>query len=329
MIKKFFELENINVNNSKVILLYGMNEGLKEEIILKLVKNSGKKLKKIFENEFIQSFESFEINLTNKSLFDEKEIFVINKVTDKSLKLIENLINKKIEDTSIILESGILEKKSKLRNYFEKSKNLICSAFYADNSKTLFDIAYKFFKKKNITISNESINIIVERAREDRKNLDIELKKIELFAYKNKKVDIEDVFKLTNLSENYGAFELADNCLIKNYKKTINILSENNYTSDDCILILRTLSLKSKRLLKLKEMLDNNTIESVISSYRPPIFWKEKEIVKKQIELWSKDQISEFVFSLNELELLIKKNLPISLKILYDFLLQTSKPAKS
>ena len=76
--------------------------------------------------------------------------------------------------------------------------------------------------------------------------------------------------------------------MAKNKKKTINILNENNYSLDDCIIIIRTFLIKSKRLLKLvKEVKNNKNIEDVISSFKPPIFWKDKDVVKQQIQNWS------------------------------------------
>ena len=133
---------------------------------------------------------------------------------------------------------------------------------------------------------------------------------------------MEDVQKLTNLAENYSVFELSDNYLAKNSKKISHILNENNYNSDDCILILRTILNKSKRLLKLKNELNKNkNIDLVLSSFRPPIFWKEKEIVKKQIQSRSNEEVKKIIYKINDLELIIKKNSTNSLNFVSDFIL--------
>ena len=108
-------------------------------------------------------------------------------------------------------------------------------------------------------------------------------------------------------------------------KKTINILNENNYSLDDCILIIRTFLIKSKRLLKLSENINNqNNIDEVVSSFKPPIFWKDKEIVKQQIKSWSNGNIGDLIFKINETELLIKKNSHNSINILSDFIIEQS-----
>ena len=140
-----------------------------------------------------------------------------------------------------------------------------------------------------------------------------------------KKISVEDILKLSNLAENYNASELIDNCLAKNIKKTANILNENNYSNEDCILILRTLLAKAKRILKLQEQVSKNkNIEQVITNFKPPIFWKDKEIVKQQMNHWPLEKINNMIENINEIELLIKKNSVNSLNILSNFIINQS-----
>ena len=328
MIKKNFELEKLNYSNHKMFLFYGENIGLKNELInSKLLNFSDFKAIKTNENEIFDNFEEFVLNIVNKSLFENGKIYIVDETTEKSLKLIENISEKNLENIILIFKSGKLEKKSKLRIFFEKSKKFICSAFYPDDNKTLYRLAFNFLKEKKISISPESINLLVERSREDRNYLNIELKKIEMYSYNKKNITIDEIYKLTNLSENYEVFELVDNCLSKNTRKTINILNENNYSSEDCILIIRTLLSKTKRLLKLKENQEKTkNLDEIITTFRPPIFWKEKEIVKKQIQTWTKKEVYEIIYEINETELMIKRNIINSLNILSDFIIKISKP---
>ena len=131
--------------------------------------------------------------------------------------------------------------------------------------------------------------------------------------------------KLINLSENHGISELIDNCLAKNQKKTLNILNENIFTSEDCILIIRTFLNKSKRILKLCNEFENSkNIETTISSAKPPIFWKDKEIVKQQIYKWKPEKIKKLIYELFEIELIVKKNLNNSVNLVTDFILNKS-----
>jgi DNA polymerase-3 subunit delta len=131
--------------------------------------------------------------------------------------------------------------------------------------------------------------------------------------------------KITNLIENHSVSELVDNCLAKNNKKIINILNENNFNNEDCILITRSLLNKSKRVLQLaKEFENNKNIELTISSAKPPIFWKDKEITKQQIKNWKPKSIKDLIYKLIDIELLIKKNLNNSLNLITDFILEQS-----
>ena len=328
MIQKAFEINKINLKKYNFYLFYGENEGYKNEII----KNKFEQLYqnqtyKYDENEVLEKKNDFFNSILSKSFFENEKLIIISRVTDKIKDIIEEIFLKKINDTKIILSASILEKKSKLRNYFEKNKDIICIAFYADTNQTLGNIAVNFFREKKISISQETINLIVERCKGNRENLNNELKKVENFAKSRKRISTEDIFKLSNLAGNHNASELTDNCLAKNIKKTANILNENNYSNEDCILIVRTLLNKTKRLLKLQEEVKKNkSIEQVITNFKPPIFWKDKEIVKQQMNHLSLEKINNMIGNINEIELLIKKNSANSLDILSDFIInQTNK----
>ncbi len=174
-------------------------------------------------------------------------------------------------------------------------------------------------------MSPANINLIINKCNGDREILFNELKKIEYFNKNGKKIDEESIAKLTNLVENYDISELIDNCLAKNTKKIINILNENNFNNEDSVLIVRTFLSKSKRILKLSEEFQNNkNMELTISSAKPPIFWQNKEITKQQIFKWSPSNIKKLIYSLNDLELNIKKNLNNSIKLITDFILEQS-----
>ena len=327
MIIKTFEIEKLKKIKEKIILLYGENEGFKNQIFKEIFAiNFKKKIESYDENEILNNFDNFIASILNKSFFDESKLILISRVTDKIIKLVDILQNKNISDTTIVLNTNILEKKSKLRSKFEKEKSLICIAFYKDDNKTLRQIANNFFIKKKISLSQEIINLIVERSSGDRINLSNELEKISLFLINKKKINIEDVIKLTNLAENYSISELADNCLSKNLIKVNKIFNENAFSLDDCILIIRTLLMKSKRLLEIKKTQSTNkNIEEIISNFRPQIFWKEKDIVKNQINKWNLKDTEKLVYKINEVEMTVKKNYPSALNIVSDFVLSSAK----
>ena len=323
MIKKAFEINKINLNAHNLFLFYGENEGYKNEIIKgKFEKLYQGQIYRYDEKEVLEKKSEFFNGILSKSFFENKKLIIISRATDKIKEVIEEIILTKIEDVKIILSANILEKKSKLRNLFEKEKDIICIAFYADTNQILSGFAIKFFRDKKIPISQETINLLVERCKGNRENLNNELEKIENFSKYDKKINSEDIIKLTNLAENYSASELIDSCLSKNIKKTSNILNENNYSDEDCILILRTLLIKAKRILKLQEEVKKNkTIDQVISTFKPPIFWKDKETVKQQMLCWSLEKIKNMIINISEVELTIKKNSSNSLNILSDFII--------
>ena len=325
MILKTYDLDK-NIN-AKIFLFHGVNDGQKEEIIEKKFKPLfGENLFKYFENEIFSDIDNFHNQVRSKSFFEKNKLIIIKDASDKIKNEIEILREKNLDDIKIILISNILDKKSKLRNFFEKEIDLVSVAFYSDNNQTLSAIIKNFFSKKNISISQESINLIVSRANGDRKSLNNELSKIENFLTDKKKITIEDIYILTNLSENYSINELVDNCLAKNKNKILYIINENNFSIEDTIIIIRTFLAKAKRLIKLNQNMQiNKSIDQTIINFRPPIFWKDKELVKKQIKIWTLDKTYKLIDEINKIELNIKKNSINSLKILFDFILATSK----
>ena len=323
MIFKSYELNKINFAKINLYLLYGKNEGFQNEVVKEYFLNNYEgKINKYEENEFINLSDVIIGELLNRSLFDEKKIIIISRVTDKILKYVEEIAEKDLDDIKIIFKSGILEKKSKLRNFFEKNKSLITIPFYEDDTRILTELIYAFLSKNKIKLSRESVNLLVERASGDRKNLKIELDKIYNYSITNQKIDYSTVAKLTNLSENYNVNNLVDSYLAKNKKTLFKILNENYYSDEDCILILRTILNKSKRLLNIIDKYnDSKNLDSVISTIKPPIFWKDKENVKKQVNSWKSNELKNKIYEINEIEVLIKSNSKNSLRVLSDFII--------
>ena len=324
MIIKSYELNKLNFDRNKIILFYGKNEGLKKDSIKNLIYKEDE-ISKYEEREILENTDIFLENIFSKSLFENEKIIIIKRVTDKILKIIEEIEEKNIEDFKIILNADILEKKSKLRSFFEKSKKHVCIAFYPDTDQVLSKLTYNFFNQKKISLSPANINLIVNKCNGDRETLFNELNKIEYFSKSGRKITEESIIKLTNLIENHSISDLVDNCLAKNKKKIINILNENNFGNEDCIMITRSFLLKSKKILKLSsEFKSNKNIDLTISLAKPPIFWKDKEITKQQIYKWTPNNIKKLIYRLNEIELLMKKNINNSINLITDFILDQS-----
>jgi len=327
MIFKSFEINKINKKINQLILFYGKNDGLKNEALNILIKDENNILN-YDEKEVLDNENSFIENILSKSLFEKEKFIVVKRATDKILKVVETLHLKNLEDITIILNSDILEKKSKLRSLFEKDKKLICVPFYPDNNQTLSKLAYSFLNNKKISISPSDINLIVGKCNGDRETLINELQKIEYFTKNGKKINTERISKLINLSENHSISELIDSCLAQNKKKIISILNENNFSNEECIMITRSFILKAKRLLELSKTFETNkNIDLTISSAKPPIFWKEKEITKQQIQKWQPENIKNLIYALSETELQIKKNINNSINFITDFILLQSSSA--
>ena len=322
MISKYYEINKFK-KKINFFLFYGENEGQKIDTIQSNFNEFTKvNTFKYSEKEVIENNQLLFENIYSKSFFENEKLILISNVTDKIFDLIGKVISDNVSDVVIILLAKRLDKKSKIRNLFEKEKITLIVPFYEDTPQTLNSIAKKILSENKINLSQENLNLIIERAQGDRINLKNELQKIVLLSKSEKKIDLNDIFKLTNLSENYGANELVDNCLCKNKKKTLNILNENVPSSEDNILILRTFLNKLKRLRKLRLSLrKSNNVDQTINTFKPPIFWKDKNIIKQQIKIWELNDIENFIVDINNTESLIKKNPQISNQVINDMIL--------
>ena len=324
MIIKNFDLKNNLKKNINFYLLYGPNNGLIEDTINQVLKpNFSKNIYNYDESEILSNVDNFKETVLNKSFFDNDKLIIINRATDKILKIIEEILEKKIDDLKVIIKANILEKKSKLRNFFEKNTNTIIVPSYEDNNQTLIYLAQNFLKNKKIKISPQNINFIIERSKGSRINLKNELEKIASYSEKKLSINLNEIVKITNSNSNYDASELTDNCLALNKKKTLMILNENNPSLEDNIIIIKTFLYKLKRLKKLKvELNSKKDLDYVLSSYKPPIFWKDKNLIKHQLQIWSLEQIKSLIKKINNLELLVKKNSQISNQLMNNFILE-------
>ena len=319
MIIKSYELKKIS-NKNNIILIYGENEGLKKEISTK-IKNqfSGKEIN-YEENDVLKNLDEFRNLIKNHSLFDDKKVVTIRRCTEKIYQIIFEIVDYNMEDL-IIIDCGTLDKRSKLRNFFEKSKKAVIIPTYKDDYQSLINISRDFFSQNKISISQETLSLLVSRCNGDRGFLKLELEKISNYMTEKKNISLEEIYKLTNLYENYSATELVDSSLLKNVKKTRNILNESNYSQDDTFLIIRILLQKSKRILSLiNEINTGKNIDNALQEHRPPIFWKDKPVLKQQIKMWNYDRIKDLISKINSLEILIKKNNSLSVILLKDFI---------
>ncbi len=324
MILKSFETHKINLKKPNLILFYGKNEGHKKATINQIIENKENTI--VYEQqEILDNADNFFDTILSKSLFEKNKTIIIKRANDKIVKIIDDLNLDKLEDINIIIEADNLEKKSKLRSNFEKNKDYICVAFYPDTQQTLIKLAHNFLRESNISISQSNINLIIDKCLGSRESLFNELNKIVNFTKNGKKITEENILKLINLNENHSISELIDNCLAKNKIKIMHILNENNFNYEDSVVIVRTLLNKSKKILKLIQNYENNNnIELTISSARPPIFWKDKEITKQQIYKWKSQNIKKFIYEISEVELLIKKNFNNSINLITNFILEKS-----
>ena len=330
MIIKSYEVQKNESNLSKYnfFLLYGENFGLKKDIkdIIKIAikqKNDSLEMLSVYETEIFDNEENFYNSIYSGSLFSNKKIITIFDATDKIMKKIDSVYDTYTENVFLVIISEILEKKSKLRSFFETSKKTICIPCYLDSQKDLEIIAQSEFRKNNISLSSEAINLLIEKSNSDRGNLKNEIEKIKTYLLNKKNIGLGAIKSLINFTGDYKSDILVNECLcgdISQYKKIISELYVNTVNQ---ILLLRILSNKVQRLLNIKKQENkSNNIEHLINIFKPAIFWKEKPMVKKQLSIWNLNDLKKIINQINNTEYLCKKNSQVSKAIFFNFFLK-------
>jgi len=337
MIVKSFEIQKKTVDflKYKLFLLYGENDGLKKdikELIKAILKKEDKNLELLLlnENEIIENEENFYSFIYSGSLFGNKKVITINNGTDKIIKQIRDVVDRYPENSFIIIFSNILEKKSKLRNFFETNNKIACIPCYPDNDKDLEIIARNELLKNNIALSKESINLLIEKSNFDRGNLKNEIEKILSYAITQKKINVDEIKSIINFSGEYKSDLFVNECLSGNITQYKKILSELYVNTINYIILLRILSNKIQRLLNMKKIEKSyNNIDNLINSSKPTIFWKEKPIIKKQLCIWKLDELKKIIYEINDIEILCKKKPQLSKIIFLEFFSKICKKASS
>jgi len=337
MIIKSYEVKKNKLNLFKYnfFLLYGENLGLKKDI-RKFIKSGIEKKESnveilfLYESEILDNEENFYNFIYSGSLFGNKKIITIYEATDKIIKKISDIYDKYPDNVFLIIFSEILEKKSKLRNFFEANKKTICIPCYLDSEKDMGIIAQSELKKKNIVLPQEAINLLVEKSNSDRNNLRNEIEKIYLYTLSKKKLELDDIKSLINFSGDYKSDILINECLCGNIKQYKKIISELYFNTINQILLLRVLSNKIHRLIKIKtDKSKSSNVDNLINSIKPSIFWKERPLVKKQLSIWELNDLIKMVKEINNTELLCKKNPQIANGIFFNLFSEICRKASN
>ena len=313
LFKSYLIENNFESLTSDIVLFFGENLGLKNDFKNKIrEKNKNYKNIKLIQEDIIKNNNLLIDEIINTSLFDEKKIIIIDLVSDKILEIIKELENK-ISDQKIYLFADLLDKKSKLRNYFEKSKKFGAIPCYQDNEISIKKlIKLKLHNFKGLTTHN--INLILENCNLDRSKLSNELIKIELF-FQNKTLETDKLENLLNATVNDDFNKLKDEAMMGNRMGTNKLLSDTVFENEKNILYLNSINQRLNKLLQINSINVKN-VEEAIDSIKPPIFWKDKPNLITQAKKWNKPKIRKVLNKTYDVEKMIKSNSTVEKNIL-------------
>ena len=308
IIKSYIAEKNLDqIDKFNSVLFYGENQGLKKDFKEKLRSiHKEHEILNLFQDDIIKNKSLLVNEINNKSLFNKKKIIFIDQASEKIFSIVEEIC-KDLDDNKIFVFCGILDKKSKLRNTFEKDVNSAIIACYQDNDLTIRNLISKELSKLE-GLSNQAINLIATNVNLDRDKLTNELSKIRSY-FEGKKINLNDLESLLNIKTNDNFNSLKDEALKGNKFKTNELLTDTIFDDNNNILYL---SILSQRLLKLKEinnlLKDNNNIETIITKLKPPVFWKDKANLIEQSKKWTKIKLDSAIEKMIEAEKQLKSS---------------------
>ena len=309
ILKSYIVEQNVAMlKDYRATLIYGQNAGIKDDIkeaIKGLNKNS--EIITFFENDILKNNSLYE-NIFNQSLFSEKKVILIQEASDKIFNLITECLEKESNNVQIYIFSESLEKKSKLRSWFEKDPKSAIFPCYEDNDRTLISYVNKELKGYS-GLSGEITNLIISNSNMDRKIIKSELVKIKFF-FIEKKINMKEIIEVLNIKSDSGFDQIRDKALSGEKEKINKLLSETEILNEEAFFYLNILNYRINRLKTLFEKSQNNVnnFEQALESLRPTVFWKDKPIILQQLRKWSQKKVEEIITKIAKTEALMKKN---------------------
>jgi DNA polymerase-3 subunit delta len=309
ILKSYIVEKDIKIlDKYQAVLLYGENDGIKDDIKSKLkILNKDAEIINFFENEIIKNRNILYENIINESLFSEKKIIFIQSATDKILSEILESLEKENLNIKIFIFSDNLDKKSKLRSLFEKEKKLTIIPCYEDNERTMITyINQELAGYKGLT--GELINLIISNSNTNRKIIQSEITKIKTF-FLNKIIDKNLLLEILNIKNNADFDEIRDNALNGRKEKVNKLLSEFDLLNEDSFFYLNSLNYRILKLTEIQKINGNSgNFEKALDSVKPQIFWKDKPLILEQLKKWNIERLNKAAYKINETEILMKKN---------------------
>ena len=307
ILKSYIVEQNINIlQNYHATLIYGKNIGIKNDIKSKIKDNNeNSELLTFFESDLLKGNVLFE-SISNQSLFSEKRIIIIQEATEKVFDKIQECLEKEINNVQIYIFAENLEKKTKLRNLFEKETNLAIFPCYEDNARTLISYINKELSEfKGLT--GEILNLIIDNSSMDRRIIKNEIEKIKSF-FVEKKINKEQTLEILNIRNDVEFNEIRDKALVGDKSKINMLLSGMEILNDEAFYCLNSLNIRIMRLSEISRLATNNNFEHVMDNLKPPVFWKDKPIILQQLRKWNLKNLKELLLKIGETEILMKKN---------------------
>jgi DNA polymerase-3 subunit delta len=207
-------------------------------------------------------------------------------------KLFGDLLDTAVGDAFIVAEAGELPSRSTLRRVFEASPRAAAIACYPDTARDLAAVIRETLTARQVTASRDATQFLVEHLGADRLLTRSELEKLVLYAGEGGHIELEDA--RVSVSDT-AALELDDAVMAAAEGGTARVervLGRVFQEGESPVSLIRAVARHLHRLHVLAARMGAGaTLEEVLRTARPPIFFKHQESFRRQLMLWSEARL--------------------------------------
>ncbi|MGY8985081.1 MAG: DNA polymerase III subunit delta [Sphingomonadales bacterium] len=297
------------------VLIYGPDEGLVRERAHRISKQVVEDLSDPFNvvrpslSQVIEEPSILLDELLSLSMVGGRRLVRLDGAEDKAYQGLEQALSgipKDGEKNLLVVTAGNLKPSSKIRKLFEGLEIAVTIACYADSSKDVEELIIEVLGANNLKADPQAISFLLNNLGSDRLISRSELEKIVLYAGDriDRVIKLEDVITLIGDSATLTLNDIASATTGGDLKRLDQLLERAQSQGENAIAIIRALSRRLQQFHLVKGLIEaGQPIDSAIGKLRPPLFFKEKDIFRNQLFLWSSQKLGKALLLLSDAEL--------------------------
>ncbi|MGE0766980.1 MAG: DNA polymerase III subunit delta [Hyphomicrobiaceae bacterium] len=192
---------------------------------------------------------------------------------------------------TLIVEAGALRNDDKLKAMFEKSAVAAAVVCYADESTSLDGLVSDVLKDTGLEIAPEARQELVDRLGADRALSRSEIEKLTLYAHGKGRIALEDVEAVVGDASDLTVDLVVTAAATGDVGRALEECDRAVASGENPQSVMLAAERHFHRLHKLKTGVDaGRTFDELVRFMRPPLPFKAKSELERQLRLWSAER---------------------------------------